>query len=128
MTSTEQAIELVRRYADLGKTRNLDELDEIFTEDFINHSASGTQNGLDKLKEFVSEARRWMPDIEVCIDSILANEGNDGEPWVGAFITLRGTTAENNRTIEMQEVWIFRFRDNKISERWYVYDETATST
>ena len=125
MTSIEQAIELVKRYADRRRTRNLIDLDEFFTEDFINHSAEGAQYGLDKFKEFVSEARRWMPDIEVIINSIFANEGKDGEPWVGAFVTLRGTTAHDNKALEMQEVWIFQFRDNKISERRYVYDEAA---
>ena len=124
MTSNEQAIELVRRYANLGQTRNLNEIDEIFTKDFIEHSALGTQKGVGKLKDFVLEVWDWMPDIEVSVDSIFANQGVDGEPWVGAFVTLRGTTSENMRRTEMQEVWIFRFRDSKISERWSVYDET----
>ena len=127
MTSTEKAIELVQRYATPGKSKNLDEYDEIFTTDFINHSAAGSQHGLESLKSFVRDARRWMPDIEVSIDSIFANEGIDGEPWVGASVTLRGTTAEDNRNIAMREVWIFRFRENKISERWYVYDEASSS-
>ena len=124
MTKSERAIDLVTRYTNLDKSRDLGEqLEAIFSPDFINHSATGSVKGLDKLKGFVASAREWMPDIDVSINTIFANESSDGSVWVGAQATLRGTLAENNKSIEMQEVWIFRVCENKIAERWYVYDQ-----
>ena len=125
MTQKEHAIDLVRRYASLGSTRNLEALEEICTQDVINQSADGVQTGLERFKTFVSHAWQWMPDMDVKIESIFANEGDDGSPWVGAYVVLRGTPADIGEPMEMQEVWIFRFRDGKIAHRWYVYDETA---
>ncbi len=126
MTNSEKAIELVTRYTNLDKSRDLNaQLDGIFSPSFVNHSASGTVKGLDKLKEFVASAREWMPDIDVSIESIFANESTNGDVWVGAQVILRGTVAENEKFIEMQEVWIFRISEDKIAERWYVYDQTA---
>ena len=118
MTAIEQAIDLVRRYSEPGKTKNLDELEDIFTPDFIDHSADGTEQGLDKLKEFVLGVWRWLPDIEVTIDTIFANQAVNGDPWAGTLVTLRGTTTEHNQTIGMQEVWVFRSSVGKITERW----------
>lgn len=123
MTSDASAMALVRHYADLGRTRDLDGLGEIFTEDFADHSAAGPRHGLEALRGFLLSVWEWMPDIEVSIEKIFVNKGEDGEPWVGASVILRGATTEGASRIEMAEVWIFRFRDNRISERWSVYDE-----
>ena len=127
MTTVEQAVELVRRYADVSRTRNLDELDAIFTPDFSNHSTGGTEQGLDKLKDFLSGVWEFVPDVEITFDRIFADKEVDGEPWVGALVTLRGTRTDNSQTIELQEVWIFRISDGKIAERRYVLDRAALS-
>ena len=125
MTTMEQAIDLVRRYTELGKTRNLDELDAIFTPDFVNRSQGGAQHGLDALKEFVSGVWKAFPDLEVTIDTIFADKVADNEPWVGALVTLRGSHAEQDLTINLREVWNFRISEGKIAERWYVVDRAA---
>jgi predicted ester cyclase len=128
MTTTEQAIELVRRYTELANTRNLDELEAIFTPDFSHHSVSiGTEQGLDKFKDFLLWVWDWMPDIEVTIDTVFADKVAEGEPWVGALVTLRGTLAENNQKVEVPEFWTFRISEGKIAERWYVVDRAALS-
>jgi hypothetical protein len=59
------------------------------------------------------------------INTIFADQVLDGEPWVGALITLRGRHAEQDLNIDLQEVWIFRIREGKIAERWYVVDRVA---
>ncbi len=125
MTTMEQAIDLVRRYTEVSKTRNLDELDAIFSPDFSNHSRSGTERGLDKLKDFLLRVWDFVPDLEVTIDTIFADKVDDGEPWVGALVTLRGTRADNNQALDLQEVWTFRVSEGKIAERWYVVDRAA---
>ena len=117
MTTKEQAIELVKRYTEV---RSLDELDDIFTPDFINHSSAGTQQGIDKLKEFISSVGDMFLDVKVTIDTIFADKRGDGEPWVGALVTLRGTKADNKQAFEMQELWVFRISEGKIAERWFV--------
>jgi predicted SnoaL-like aldol condensation-catalyzing enzyme len=127
MTTMEQAIDLVRRYAEVSKTRNLDELDALFTPDFSNHSPGGAEQGLDKLKDFLSRVWDFVPDLEVTIDTIFADKVDDGEPWVGALVTLRGTRADNNQALDLQEVWTFRISEGKIAERWYVVDRAALS-
>ncbi len=125
MTRSNEAIDLVVRYANLDKSKDLSEqLESLFSPDFINHSAEGTVKGLVKLKEFVAGTIEWMPDIDVSVETIFANESENGDVWVGAQATLRGTLAENDKSIEMQEVWIFRVSKSKIAERWYVYDQS----
>lgn len=126
MTTNAEAIALVRRYANLGRTKDLEQLPRMFTDDFTEHSANGVWQGLGPLREFLRSVWEWMPDIEVSIERIFANQGADGEPWVGASVTLRGTLAADGRFIEMPEVWIFRFRNNRISARWSVYEETES--
>lgn len=59
------------------------------------------------------------------IDKIFAEKVDNGEPWVGALVTLRGTRSDNNQSLEFQEFWIFQFRDGKIAERRYVVDRKA---
>ncbi len=128
MTTMDQAIDLVKRYTEVAKTRNLDELNTIFTANFCNHSPAGTEQGLGKLKDFLSWVWELVPDIEVTINTIFADKGADGEPWVGAHVTLRGTRTDNNQALELQEVWIFRISKGKIAERRYVIDRTALSS
>ena len=66
-----------------------------------------------------------MPDIDVSIETIFANQSANGDSWVGALATFRATTAEDNKPIEMQEIWVFRISEDKIAERWYVYDQSV---
>lgn len=122
MTTIEQAIDLVKRYTEV---RNLDELDAIFTPDFSNHSPAGTEQGIDKLKEFLSRVMKFVPDGKITIDKIFADQRGDGEPWIGALVTLQGTKADNKQTFEMQELWVFRISEGKIAERWFVVNRTG---
>lgn len=125
MTTMEQAVDLARRYAEVSKTRNLDELDDIFTSEFINHDAHRYTQGLDEFKAFLVGVWEFIPDLEVTIDTIFADKADDGEPWVGALVTLRGTRADNNQALELQEFWLFRIRDGKFAERHFVVDRAA---
>ena len=83
---------------------------------------------MDKFKDFVSGALNFIPDLEISIDTIFADKVDDGEPWVGALVTLRGTRSDNNKTIELPEFWLFRISEGKIAERWYLVDRAILSS
>lgn len=125
MTTTEQAIDLVRRYAEVSTTRNLDDLDAIFTSDFSNHSPNGTEHGLDTLKEFLTGVWNAVPDLTVTIDTIFADKPDEGEPWVGALVTLRGTSTDNKQPLVLPEFWLLQISEGKIAERRYLLDRAA---
>jgi predicted SnoaL-like aldol condensation-catalyzing enzyme len=80
---------------------------------------------LEALKEFVAGVWKAFPDLEVTIDTMFADKVADGEPWVGALVTLRGSHAEQDLTIDLREFWTFRIREGKIAERWFVVDRAA---
>lgn len=126
MTTMDEAADLIQRYLKRDKRKDPDGLDEFFAPDFTNHSSDGTVKGLDKFKKFTIDVQKWMPDLAVTINSMFPSLGASGDPWVGAFVTLRGTIIEHNQIIEMQEVWIFRVSNGKIAERWYVHDQSAS--
>ena len=111
-----------------AKHRLLDELDVIFTPDFSNHSPRGTEHGLGKFKDFLLRVWDWVPDVEVTIDTVFADKVDDGEPWVGALVTLRGTRTDNSEALELQEFWIFRISEGKLAERRYLVDRAAISS
>ena len=127
MTTKERAIDLVKYYVDISRTRNLDDLDVICTPDFSNHSPKGTEGGLEKFKTFVSSVWDMVPDLQIEINTIFADKADDGEPWVGALVTLRGTIADNNQPLELPEFWLFQVSEGKLAERRYLVDRAKLS-
>ena len=118
---------LVRQYYDEAlSTGNLDRLDELVAEDFVDHeqllNIPSTRTGL---KQKYTLLRTGFPDLHFVVEDLFGV----GEQ-VAARVTVRGThTAEfmgrppTGRTFAVTSVGIFRFVEGLIAEHWGVFDQ-----
>ena len=68
-----------------------------------------------------------VPDLQIEINTIFVDKADDGEPWVGALVTLRGTIADNNQLLELPEFWLFQISGGKLAECRYLVDRAKLS-
>jgi len=124
MTSAnrEKLRRLVEQDAAVYNTGNVENLDELYVEDWIDHS-QGTR-GLDALKRSIVELRKAFPDVSLALEDLLV-EGDR----VAARITMRGTHSgeymgikPTGRTVEVTAFEISRTRDGKYAETWGMLD------
>ncbi|WP_225839737.1 ester cyclase [Streptomyces sp. NK08204] len=105
-----------------GKTEVLDEL---MTEDFVNHNAApGMDTGREGVKSVIRVEREGFPDMKV----ELIRDFEDGE-FVIQHVEVSGThkghvfgAAPTGRTISWNEIHIVRVRDGRVSDHWACND------
>jgi len=126
-SNLERNKQLVREMnAEVWNKTNLDILDRLFTPDFVMHFLpDGSElRGIDSLREHILEHHTAFPDWKENITQIIAEHDlvmiqyistgtNEGE-WLGDPPT--------GRSIQINEVSIFRIQDGKISEQWLLPD------
>lgn len=105
---------------------NLEIIDELYSPDFVWHFLPlGSETvGLDSLQEHVRNHREAFPDWTEEIKQIVA-EGD----FVAIHYVSRGTNdgsfqgnPPTGKTIEINEMAIFRIVDGKIAEQWLIPD------
>ena len=102
---------------------NFDLVDELFTEDFINHGAPpGVSPDRAGLKQYMAKVRAAFPDFHAKIDEMVA-EGDLVIFYSSGFAThdgsLRGE-APTGKRIESISFTMHRMRGGRIAERWYM--------
>ena len=91
MTPADECKELVRRYVDAINADDLDALNEIVAEDFVDHNGfPGQAPGREGAKELVTIYRTAFPDVQWTIEDQVAEEGKVTTRWVA-----RGTHLGN---------------------------------
>ncbi|WP_435344743.1 ester cyclase [Haloarchaeobius sp. HRN-SO-5] len=122
MTSLEENKRIVRQYPEeVATKRNLDLIDELETEDFVEHGPFGQEtHGPEADREWMQEFLAAFPDFEATVEDIVA-EGDT----VAMRVTLRGThegtfmdIEPTGQSFEIQNMVFTRLRDGKIAERW----------
>lgn len=119
---------LIRRfYEDVIGNGQLDLVDELSTDDFVEHEEGlpGQPPGREGIKFFVSAFREAFPDIRPkAIGPTLA----DGD-LEAAHVVLTGThngdlmgVAATGKTVEFGGIDIIRVEDGKVAEHWGVTD------
>ncbi len=130
-TNTQANKAVVQRYIDeVQNGHSLDAIGDIYSEDFIDHTASGGGifvGGIEGLKQGYGTFLKAFPDLHAAVDDLIA-EGDK----VVAYKTLTGThSAEwfgipaTGNLVEFKIISIYRIKDNKISEFWGLQDELA---
>ena len=118
--STEANKAAVRRgYEELVMAGNYDNLEELFHEDYVDHTQPpGWPTDRAGLQQLVMYFRSAFPDIHVTIEAMVA-EGD----LVMHRQTMRGThrgdffgIAPTGRSVEMTGIHMWRFADGKIIE------------
>jgi ketosteroid isomerase-like protein len=126
MTS-EQNRELIRRFDDAVATGDVDALDELCTQDMVNHSlAPERPKGLEGTREFV---RTGMPQLneDGWTDSVMVAEGDyvvqfgvRGGNWRGGpFLGIDADPGPYSREV----AFCYRIEAGKIAERWAMRDD-----
>jgi len=129
MSSIAETKRLARQVPEeIATERNLDLIDEIFAEDFVEHGPFGQENlGIAEARASLSGYLDAFPDFEATVEDIVA-EGDTA----AMRVTLRGThegefmgIAPTGNTFEVQNMVFTRVADGKIVERWLVPDTAA---
>ena len=112
---------LVRRYPEEVATGgDLDLLEELLAEDYVEHGPFGDVHGVREDREQMRTLLDAFPDFEASVEDIIA-EGDT----VAMRVTLSGThdgefmgIEPTGNAFEIQNMVLTRVRDGKIAERW----------
>lgn len=121
MTTTEENERIARRVPeDIATERNLDLIDELYTEDAIEHAPYGDSRGVAELRADFDRFLDAFPDFSATVEDVIA-EGS----MVAMRVTLRGTQEgefmgiePTDQEFEIQNMVFTRIEDGRIAERW----------
>ncbi len=124
--STEENKALVRRFVEASNQGNLDALDELIADTFVEHSpyAQGGAAGAEGIKQFARMIQSGFPDSQWIIDDLIA----EGDKLVMRW-TSRGThqcetfgIPATGRPVVVTGIEIYRVSGGKLAERWSEVD------
>ena len=127
--SVEENKEVVRRFfSEFANQRNFSAADELVSEDFVMHIASGVDlKGVEVAKKAYSALSNSFPDISYTIEDMVA-EGDK----VAFRVTIKGThmqtfgnLAPTNKTFNISRFVIMKFNKNKFYEGWALDDNLS---
>lgn len=106
----------------------LDLLDKIIDDEYINHSPGGSQvplPGAEGLKPIITAMRQGFPDLHYSIKDLVITENR-----IVARVVMTGTLLgelwgmqPNGKKIEVDQINIEYIKNGKISEHWRLTDE-----
>lgn len=124
------AARIVTRYfEEVWNQGRVDALDELLTEDYVNHSPGipNPRPGPADLKPIVRAMRDAVPDLHYEILDLVATSDK-----VAVFVRLTGThsgtlfgIAPTGRSIDVRQMQIEWLRDGRIWQHWRITDELA---
>jgi len=121
---------ILRLVEEVYNDNDLDVLDELLAQDFVNHSAvSEHRHGIEGFKHVNKWVRAGFSDAHYEIEDMIA-EGDR----VACRITLTGThdgefqgSPPSGRRLRMDHVHRHRLADGKVIERWAVRDDLGAA-
>ncbi len=123
MSTTEnQAV--IRHFYELLNTGKLDQIDQLFTGDYVDHNPQVPMPNLMGLKQLLGMVTTAFPDFHLTVEDMI-DEGNK----VVARLILRGThhgpfmgIPPTGKQATATGLSIFRVADGKIAEEWFLFD------
>jgi len=124
-----EGVDLIQRFYDEVLTQgNLDNLDDLVTDDVVDHEAApGQPEGKEGVRWFADMMRSAFSDLNVVVGQSL--ESGD---LAAAQVTITGKhTGEfmgvpaSDKTFEIESIDIIRIDDGKCAEHWGVTDNIA---
>jgi len=111
--------ELVRRLVDAFVGGDTAKLDDLLTENYIQHNPTAGQ-GREAMKSFVADYKAAVPDLQLDVHDIIADADR-----VVARITHRGTQRgelfglpATGRPFKYGTIDIWRVEDGRLAEHW----------
>ncbi len=116
---------LVRRFIqEVQNQHNLAAIDELYSPDFVDHSASPGQNGIEGTKEFFTMMFAAFPDMHFAILQQVA-EGDQVMTHKTFHGTHQGTflgIPASGKQVSVEVMDILTIRAGKITDHWTVAD------
>ena len=123
--SIEENKAIVRRLFEEMNRGNLDAADEIFADDFVNHSPGpGGTPDREGLKQYIARIHASFPDYHYHVEDMIA----EGDKVVYRFL-MSGTDTggimgmpPTGKQVKAESIGILRFAHGKAVERWNIPD------
>ena len=126
MTNKQRNIDLQKQWGDAIASGDLDALDSILAEDFVDHDPGDQSPDREGVKAFFRGFRKAFPDLKPEPVELHA----DDEGYVTMRYNVSGTHegefmgfAPTGRRFETSAMQMARFEDGKCVERWGVTDQ-----
>lgn len=124
----QQNIDAQQRWGEeVASKGDLDVLDDILADDFVDHDPGDYAPTKAGLKQFFTDFRTAFPDLTAEVEEMVATDD-----YVALRYTVSGTHrgeflghAPTGRSFEAPAMQLARFRDGKCTERWGVTDQSA---
>ena len=130
LVSTEGNKRVVERFDELLGQADINELDELCTQDMVNHTlAPDRREGLAGTREFLEAQRRlqmngqpWESLVAVAEGEFVVQFGRRSGHWPGGeFLGIPAAAGDYARDFAV----MYRFVDGKIAERWAIRDDLS---
>ena len=126
MSAEENKTNIRRAYDELWNERNVEVVDELATEDFLNQAAPpDRQRGLQGLKDVVRMFADTFPDFRYEVKDMIA----EGEKIAVRDVfrsthqgDFMGILTTGNR-VTMEAIHIYRFSEGRLTEHWVARDD-----
>lgn len=124
-TTYEENKQTVRRFMDeVSGEGNVELIDELCSEDVIDHTGLGESRGREALKETFEGLTAAFPTHESTIEEIIA-ENDTVAIRIASRLTHEGEfmgIEPTGREVQINGMTFFRLQDGKIVERWVQFD------
>lgn len=126
---SEENVAATRRLFEEAWNRgNLDVIDELCAEDFVDHDPVMGDSDRDGAKQLVATYRGAFPDLRITIDDAFADGDKVAYRWTaeGTFENaIMGQEPTGERGDPIRGIGIDRYEDGKIAESWGQWDTLA---
>jgi steroid delta-isomerase-like uncharacterized protein len=123
--SRENAEAARRLFEEAWNQGNLEVIDEVCSEDFVNHDPLMGDSDREGVKQLIATYREAFPDLELTIEEIFAAGDRVVARWTarGTFKNpLMGQQPTGEKGSPIEGIGIDRFEDGKIAEAWGQWD------
>lgn len=111
---------LERMFEEIINQGRLEVVDEMLTEDYLDHGPMGDLKGRETFKQLVAQWRDAVPDVHCEVRNVIA----DGD-WVAWLVRATGTHTggslgfpATNKPFETVSANVGRFENGKAAEHW----------
>ena len=122
--SGEEDRAVIHHFYELLNSGQLDQIDSLFTSDYIDHNPQVPSPSLEGLKQLLGMVTSAFPDFNITVEDMI-DEGDK----VVARLSLRGTQKgmfmdipQTGRQVMATGLSIFRLVDGMIAEEWFIFD------
>lgn len=113
-------------FIEMWNTKNYDLLDTVMAVDFKRQAPDQSAEGLEEMKEFVSQVHAAYPDFHIVVDESAYGENLAFTHWtVTGTHSGEGSVPATGKSVEISGITMLRFRDGMITDEIVYYDTAS---